>query len=126
MPVGFARQIDKHSKRTFAFFSHAPTLPVTHYSIHIVSASPTQELGIPTYLGSMSRGLLGKRDRTQLRHERKTALAMSDCVILAGAICDFRLNYGRVLKRGNKCKVIIVHRDGAMLKLVRDGKLFFI
>lgn len=43
-----------------------------------------QALGIPVYLGGMSRGLLGAHCRLQMRQERKEALREADLVILAG------------------------------------------
>jgi acetolactate synthase-like protein len=57
----------------------------------------------------MSRGLLGKNNQLQMRHQRKEALKEADLVILAGTVCDFRLSYGRVLPRG--VPVIAVNRD---------------
>jgi acetolactate synthase-1/2/3 large subunit len=57
-------------------------------------------LGIPVYLSGMARGLLGRDSPLQLRHRRREALRESDCVILAGAPCDFRLDYGRHIRRG--------------------------
>lgn len=44
-----------------------------------------QSLGIPCFLGGMSRGLLGQNSTIQFRHCRKIALKESDCIILAGA-----------------------------------------
>ena len=54
-------------------------------------------------------GLLGKASPIQMRQERKDALRDADVVILAGAVCDFRLSYGRVLSR--RSKIIAVNRD---------------
>uniref|UniRef100_A0A914VTR4 2-hydroxyacyl-CoA lyase 2 n=2 Tax=Plectus sambesii TaxID=2011161 RepID=A0A914VTR4_9BILA len=72
-----------------------------------------ENLGIPCYLGGMSRGLLGKKGRLQMRQDRKTALKEADLVILAGTICDFRLSYGRVLS--HKSKVIAINRNHSQL-----------
>ncbi len=58
-------------------------------------ATAVSRLGIPTYLSGMARGLLGPTDPTWFRHRRKEALREADLVILAGAPCDFRLEYGR-------------------------------
>jgi acetolactate synthase-like protein len=57
----------------------------------------------------MSRGLLGKQSRLQMRQGRKEALQQADVLILAGAICDFRLSYGRVISP--KSKVIAINRN---------------
>ncbi|KAA3660197.1 MAG: thiamine pyrophosphate-binding protein [Chloroflexi bacterium] len=55
-------------------------------------------LGIPTYLSGMARGLLG-RDALHKRHKRSKALREADVVILAGVPADFRLGYGRSIPR---------------------------
>ena len=47
----------------------------------------------------MSRGLLGADDSLFFRQARKAALKEADLIILAGAVCDFRLDYGRTLSR---------------------------
>jgi len=56
-------------------------------------------LGIPVYLSGMARGLLGRNHPLQLRHQRRNALREADCVLLAGVPCDFRLDYGRHIRR---------------------------
>jgi acetolactate synthase-1/2/3 large subunit len=43
--------------------------------------------------------LLGKDHALHLRHKRRLALRESDCVILAGVPCDFRLDYGAHIPR---------------------------
>jgi acetolactate synthase-1/2/3 large subunit len=62
-------------------------------------ASAVAALGIPVYLSGMARGLLGREHPLQMRHARRKALRESDCVILAGVPCDFRLDYGRHIRR---------------------------
>jgi acetolactate synthase-1/2/3 large subunit len=57
------------------------------------------KLGIPVYLSGMARGLLGRNHALHLRHKRRLALRESDCVILAGVPCDFRLDYGAHIPR---------------------------
>jgi acetolactate synthase-1/2/3 large subunit len=64
-----------------------------------IAAAVTRH-GIPAYLSGMARGLLGAESPLQLRHRRREALRESDCVILAGVPCDFRLDYGRHIRRG--------------------------
>jgi acetolactate synthase-1/2/3 large subunit len=56
-------------------------------------------LGIPVYLSGMARGLLGRDHPLQMRHARRNALREADCVLLAGVPCDFRLDYGRHVRR---------------------------
>jgi acetolactate synthase-1/2/3 large subunit len=62
-------------------------------------ARAVAEIGIPVYLSGMARGLLGRDHRLQLRHQRRQALREADCVLLAGVPCDFRLDYGRHVRR---------------------------
>jgi acetolactate synthase-1/2/3 large subunit len=47
----------------------------------------------------MARGLLGRDSSLQMRHARRNALRESDCVLLAGVPCDFRLDYGKHVRR---------------------------
>lgn len=58
-------------------------------------ASAVQSLGVPTWLGGMARGLLGRHSDVQFRHARSRALKEADVVIVAGFPFDFRLGYGR-------------------------------
>lgn len=62
-------------------------------------AEAVDRLGIPVYLSGMARGLLGSRHPRQYRHHRRDALKTADLVILAGVPCDFRLDYGRHIRR---------------------------
>jgi len=62
-------------------------------------AMALDRLGIPVYLSGMARGLLGRNHPLQLRHQRRNALREADCVLLAGVPCDFRLDYGRHIRR---------------------------
>ena len=63
-------------------------------------AEAVRALGVPVYLSGMARGLLGPGDPLQMRHKRKEALREADFVVLAGAPCDFRLDYGNHIGRG--------------------------
>jgi len=56
-------------------------------------------LGVPVYLSGMARGLLGRNHPLQMRHQRRNALREADCVLLAGVPCDFRLDYGKHVRR---------------------------
>jgi acetolactate synthase-1/2/3 large subunit len=62
-------------------------------------AEAVTRLSIPVYLSGMARGLLGRSAPLQMRHARRQALRESDCVVLAGVPCDFRLDYGRHVRR---------------------------
>jgi thiamine pyrophosphate-dependent acetolactate synthase large subunit-like protein len=57
------------------------------------------KLGIPVYLSGMSRGLLGATHPLLFRHRRRDAIKGADLVILAGVPCDFRLDYGKQIRR---------------------------
>ncbi len=56
-------------------------------------------LGAPVYLAGASRGLLGRSNELQLRHNRGAALKEADVVIVAGFPFDFRLGYGRSISK---------------------------
>jgi acetolactate synthase-1/2/3 large subunit len=64
-------------------------------------AAAITRLGIPVYLSGMARGLLGRSHILQMRHHRREALREADGVILAGVPCDFRLDYGRQIRRSS-------------------------
>ena len=63
-------------------------------------ARAIERLGVPVYLSGMARGLLGAGHPLQMRHKRREALREADFVLLAGVPCDFRLDYGRQIRRG--------------------------
>ena len=75
-------------------------------------------MGVPTFLGGMARGLLGRADPLHVRQQRTRALREADVVLMAGAVCDFRMNYGRSLSR--RSKVVAINRDPAHLTLNAD------
>ncbi|XP_059245243.1 2-hydroxyacyl-CoA lyase 2 isoform X2 [Mustela nigripes] len=77
-----------------------------------------ETLGIPCFLGGMARGLLGRNHPLYIRQNRSAALKKADVVLLAGAVCDFRLSYGRVLSRSSK--IIIVNRNRKEMLLNSD------
>ncbi len=62
-------------------------------------AAAVARLGVPVYLSGMARGLLGRDHPLQMRHQRRQALREADCVLLAGVPCDFRLDYGKHVRR---------------------------
>jgi acetolactate synthase-1/2/3 large subunit len=70
-------------------------------------------LGIPTWLGGMARGLLGKSSPTQFRHARGKALKDADVVVICGFPFDFRLKYGMAI--GKKAKVIAANLSSGEL-----------
>uniref|UniRef100_A0A671L0B1 2-hydroxyacyl-CoA lyase 2 n=1 Tax=Sinocyclocheilus anshuiensis TaxID=1608454 RepID=A0A671L0B1_9TELE len=80
-----------------------------------------ESLGIPCFLGGMSRGMLGKNSPLHIRQNRRDALKEADLVLLAGTVCDFRLSYGRVLNRLSK--IIAVNRDRS--QLLKNSDMFW-
>jgi acetolactate synthase-1/2/3 large subunit len=75
------------------------------------------QLGIPVYLSGMARGLLGRDHPLQMRHQRRKALRESDCVVLAGVPCDFRLDYGRHVRRS--ATLIAANRSASEARMNR-------
>jgi acetolactate synthase-1/2/3 large subunit len=80
-------------------------------------ANAVTRLQIPVYLSGMARGLLGSDHPLQLRHARRNALREADCVLLAGVPCDFRLDYGRHVRRS--ATLIAANRSAADARLNR-------
>jgi acetolactate synthase-1/2/3 large subunit len=80
-------------------------------------ADAVTKMGIPVYLSGMARGLLGRDHPLQMRHQRRTALRESDCVLLAGVPCDFRLDYGKHVRRS--AKLIAANRSAKDARLNR-------
>jgi acetolactate synthase-1/2/3 large subunit len=92
--------------RTAAAFGRAerPLLVIGSQALLVAEradaiAAAVTQLGIPVYLSGMARGLLGPKHPLQMRHARRSALRDADCVLLAGVPCDFRLDYGRHVRR---------------------------
>jgi acetolactate synthase-1/2/3 large subunit len=80
-------------------------------------ADAVARLGVPVYLSGMARGLLGRDHPLQMRHQRRQALREADCVLLAGVPCDFRLDYGRHVRRS--ASLIAANRSARDARLNR-------
>jgi acetolactate synthase-like protein len=80
-----------------------------------------EQLGMPTFLAGMARGLLGRAHPLQLRHKRGAALKEADCVLVCGFPFDFRLGYGRSIN--GKAKVIAVNLEASALRQNRKPQL---
>lgn len=65
---------------------------------HAVAAA-VERIGIPVYLSGMARGLMSLSHPLHRRHQRRMALREADLVMLAGVPSDFRLDYGRHVRR---------------------------
>ena len=77
-------------------------------------AEAVRGLGVPTFLGGSSRGLLGRRCETQFRHERTASLREADVVVVAGFPFDFRMGYGQKINR--KATLVSINLDPVALK----------
>jgi thiamine pyrophosphate-dependent acetolactate synthase large subunit-like protein len=84
-------------------------------------AQALTRLGAPVYLSGMARGLLGRDHELQMRHARREALRAADCVLLAGVPCDFRLDYGRHIRRS--AKLIAANRGAREARLNRSPSI---
>ena len=80
-------------------------------------AAAVTRMQIPVYLSGMARGLLGPGHPLQMRHARRNALREADCVLLAGVPCDFRLDYGKHVRRS--ATLIAANRSAADARMNR-------
>ncbi|XP_064601840.1 2-hydroxyacyl-CoA lyase 2-like [Liolophura sinensis] len=116
LPLASRSQVQKcvelisKAKRPVILLGSQATLPPTPADD---LKAALESLGIPCFLGGMSRGLLGRKSPIQARQQRRDALKEADVVVMAGAVADFRLGYGRVLSR--KSKIIAVNRNKEQL-----------
>eukprot|EP00753_Platysulcus_tardus_P000688 PLAT10643.1.p1 GENE.PLAT10643.1~~PLAT10643.1.p1 ORF type:complete len:561 (+),score=300.15 PLAT10643.1:244-1926(+) len=81
-------------------------------------AAAVSALGIPVYLTGMARGLMGRYCELQMRQKRRQALRAADVIVLAGVVCDFRMDYGRVLNK--RATIVSVNRSTHDMKLNSD------
>ena len=70
-----------------------------------------ENLGIHCFLAGMARGLLGRNHPLHFQQNRRAALKKADVVVLAGAVCHFRLSYGCVLSCSSKIIVVLINSD---------------
>ncbi len=77
-------------------------------------ADAVRKLGIPTFLGGSSRGLLGRHSDLQFRHKRTAALREADVVLVAGFPFDFRMGYGQKINK--KATLISINLSAKALK----------
>ncbi len=77
-------------------------------------ADAVRGLGVPTFLGGSSRGLLGRLCETQFRHKRTASLREADVVVVAGFPFDFRMGYGQKINR--KATLVSINLDPVALK----------
>jgi acetolactate synthase-1/2/3 large subunit len=93
-------------------------------------AEAIDSLNIPVYLSGMARGLLGSAHPLHRRHQRRNALKEADVVVLAGVPSDFRLDYGRHVRRSaflvsaNRNKVDLKRNRKPDIGSLADAGLF--
>ena len=93
-------------------------------------AEAIASLNIPVYLSGMARGLLGSAHPLHRRHQRRKALKEADVVVLAGVPSDFRLDYGRHVRRSaflvsaNRSKVDLKRNRKPDIGILADAGLF--
>lgn len=94
------------------------------------TAQAVERLGIPVYLSGMARGLLGPSHALHRRHQRRKALREADLVLLAGVPSDFRLDYGRHVRRSaclisaNRSRVDLKRNRRPDMAALADAALF--
>jgi len=123
-PVEVPRAAESSIARTAEALARAqrPLLVIGSQALLMADRAPAlaeaiAQLGVPVYLSGMARGLLGTQHPLQMRHARRNALREADCVLLAGVPCDFRLDYGRHVRRS--ATLIAANRSAKDAKLNR-------
>jgi acetolactate synthase-1/2/3 large subunit len=129
-PPVAARQVEVPQARDGALRAAAAALSIAERPLLVIGsqavvcarevaalALAVERLGVPAYLSGMARGLLGRDHPLQMRHARRQALREADCVVLAGVPCDFRLDYGRHVRRS--AKLIAANRSARDARLNR-------
>ena len=125
LPISYPLASGREVSRCAALIRSAKNpLFILGSQVSLHSANPDdvraglERIGVPCFLGGMTRGLLGRDSPIHIRQRRKDALKEADVVVLAGAIPDFRLSYGRIFSRHSK--VVSVNRSKANAKLNSD------
>ena len=96
----------------------------------VATAEAIECLGIPVYLSGMARGLMGLSHPLHRRHQRRKAIREADLVILAGVPSDFRLDYGRHVRRSaclisaNRSKIDLKRNRKPDIGALADAGLF--
>uniref|UniRef100_A0A8C7U416 2-hydroxyacyl-CoA lyase 2 n=1 Tax=Oncorhynchus mykiss TaxID=8022 RepID=A0A8C7U416_ONCMY len=128
LPVHIPQATDNQVQKCIELVSRAKKPVILLGSQATLPPTPTDDiraalesLGIPCFLGGMSRGMLGRNSPLHIRQNRSDALKEADLVLLAGTVCDFRLSYGRVLNR--RSRIIAVNRDKT--QLLKNSDMFW-
>ena len=113
--VSAVESLIRSAKKPLFLLGSQVTLPPTKAE-NVKSA--LEAMGIPCYLGGMTRGLLGRNSPIHIRQRRRDALKEADVVLCVGAVADFRLSYGRLFKRSSK--IVMVNRSKSNLAMNTD------
>jgi len=108
-----AKSLMQAKKPVIVIGSQAASAPLVQKLIQAVT-----HLNVPVYLSGMARGLMGGQHRLHMRHKRGLAMAAADWVLLCGAACDFRLDYGRGIN--SKAYFCMVNLCSTTLRKNRD------
>ncbi len=94
------------------------------------TAEAIESLGIPVYLSGMARGLMGSSHPLHRRHQRRKAIREADVVVLAGVPSDFRLDYGRHVRKSaclisaNRSRIDLNRNRRPDIGAIADAGLF--
>ena len=121
LPLGASLDAEVRATAEAVAGANKPVLVVGNQAM--VNLTPAQaaelaeavtRLGLPTFLGGSSRGLLGRTSALQFRHKRSAALREADVVLVAGFPFDFRMGYGQKINKD--ATLISVNLDPVALK----------
>ena len=94
------------------------------------TADAVERIGMPVYLSGMARGLMGRSHPLHRRHQRRKALREADLVVLAGVPSDFRMDYGRNVRRSaclvaaNRSRIDLRRNRRPDIGMLADAGLF--
>ena len=120
------RQLEKAERPLLVVGSQALVTPQQAAEV----ANAVEKLGVPVYLSGMARGLMGAAHPLHRRHQRRKALKEADMVLLAGVPSDFRLDYGRHVRRSaclvsaNRSKIDLQRNRKPDIGALADAGLF--
>jgi len=71
------------------------------------------DIHLPTYCNGMGRGSVPYDSPEFLNRSRRDALKMTDCIVLAGTLLDFRMRFGKAIPES--AKVIQLDMDNTLM-----------
>ncbi|MBI2424798.1 MAG: hypothetical protein HYV27_18350 [Candidatus Hydrogenedentes bacterium] len=80
-----------------------------------------EKTGIPAYANGMGRGMLPRDSKHLFNRTRRAAMEGCDCIILAGAVLDFRLAFGQSIPQG--AKIIQMEMDNTLIGQNRSADI---